>query len=78
MPPLRTGISPKGYIDINEVADKLGVCKTTAWAFAKEYEDFPRRRKFGARTTRWREDEIDAWLEKRIREIEDEATSGGM
>ena len=77
MTPLRTGISPKGYIDINEVADKLGVCKTTAWALVKARPDFPRRRKFGARTTRWREDEIDAWLEKRIREIEEEATNGG-
>lgn len=65
-----SGISPEGYIAVKEVASKLGVGKTTVWAIAKSDPSFPKRRKFGARTTRWREDEIDEWLARRICEVE--------
>lgn len=63
---LRRGISPEGFINIAEVAKRLGVGKTTAWGIAKDCPDFPTKRKFGTRTTRWRADEIDAWIKKQI------------
>lgn len=62
----KRAISPAGFIDIKEVARRLGIGKTSAWMLAKECADFPKKVKFGARTTRWRAEDVDAWLEKRI------------
>lgn len=69
------GISPEGYIDVGEVAKKLGVAKSSMKAIIKSYEDFPKKRRFGTTVIRWREDEIDAWVSKRIDEVEREAVA---
>jgi prophage regulatory protein len=48
-------------LSVEEVADKLGICRASVFAFSKR-EGFPKQIKLG-RCSRWREDEIDNWLE---------------
>lgn len=62
----RTGICPKGYIDIKAVAKMLGIGVTSAWALVKERPDFPKKVKFGARRTRWNETEVAVWLDREV------------
>lgn len=66
----KTGISPKVFIDIKEVADKLGIGVTTAWAIVKECLDFPKKIKFVTRQSRWRETEVDERLAREIEILE--------
>ena len=75
MTTFRAGISPEGFIDIKGVAKKLGVSKTTAWEWVKSCPNFPKKIKVGARTSRWRESEVDAWLEWMIEMAAAEAST---
>lgn len=63
-------IRPKGYIDCHGVAERLGIAKSSLKLIINAYDDFPKRRQFGAQMFMWREDEIDAWVSKRVAEAE--------
>jgi prophage regulatory protein len=48
-------------LNVNEVAERLGVCRASVYAFARR-DDFPKQIKLG-RCSRWSEDEVVAWVE---------------
>lgn len=50
-------------ISTESVAVKLGVARSSVWNLLKRDASFPRPVKLSARTVRWVENEIDAWLE---------------
>ena len=48
------------YLDVGQVAARLGVSTDTIWRWKREGR-FPKARKFGARVTRWLLADIEAW-----------------
>lgn len=66
----RRGFRPQGFIDIKEVAAKLGISRAATYALIKDNADFPKYRSFGDQTTLYRESEIDAWISKCVEEAD--------
>lgn len=48
----------------DEVAERLGVSRTTLWRWERE-GDFPDRIKLGPNSVGWRESDLEDWLEQR-------------
>ena len=48
-----------------EVLELLGVSHNTLYRWMDGAEQFPRPVKIGARATRWRSDEVEAWIARR-------------
>ncbi|MDR1509987.1 MAG: AlpA family phage regulatory protein [Synergistaceae bacterium] len=48
-----------------EVAEKLGCCKSTVWVWLKGNPAFPQPIRTGPKSTRFRESEVDEYLESR-------------
>lgn len=49
-------------IRIEEVQDRLGVCRTTVYSLLKRDDTFPRPLHIG-RALRWRLSDIEGWIE---------------
>lgn len=49
-----------------EVCAKLKVRKTTLYKWLREDETFPRQIQLGPRVVRWKEHEIDAWIDNHV------------
>lgn len=71
MQSLSTGMTPEGFIDIMEIARRIGVGKTSAWKIARSDATFPRKFKFGYKCSRWREEEIEEWISMRVAAAEE-------
>jgi len=52
-------------LDVQQVADILGLCKATVWAHAKAVADFPKPFHLSAKATRWKLSELSAYIEHR-------------
>ena len=50
-------------LSVKEVCAKVGVCRTTVYA-RMAAKTFPTPLKIGAKTVRWRADEIDAFIDR--------------
>lgn len=50
-----------------QVSDELGIGESTVWLWARTKPGFPRAVKLSTRITRWKADEIDAWLASKLR-----------
>ncbi len=48
------------YLNVNQVAERLGVSADTIWRWKRQGE-FPKAVKLGGRTTRWRLVDVEAW-----------------
>ena len=51
------------YVDIKELVERLDVCKSSIYTWAKE-GNFPKQKKFGT-SARWSLWEIEEWLNTR-------------
>lgn len=49
------------YLTVQQVADRFGVHKMTIWLWARERPEFPKPVKLSARTTRWKQADIQAF-----------------
>ena len=49
-------------ITVEQVARKMGVSDVFVWTRAKTDPEFPQPLKLGPMTTRWLENEVDAWI----------------
>jgi len=56
-------------IRVHEVAASCGVSRSTIYRLMSRC-DFPKPAKIGQRTIAWAEDEIEAWVETRMKERE--------
>ena len=55
------------YITMKELSQRLGVAPVTVYAWLKcGKKNFPRPRKFG-RSSRWSDDEVEAWITQQPR-----------
>lgn len=54
-------------ITVGQAAEKLGISVSYVWKLHRTDPDFPRTVRLGPRATRWRDDEIDAWIEQQQR-----------
>jgi len=61
-------------IKIERVKDRIGLSKTTIYAWVA-LGIFPRPVSFGHGMSRWIEEEIDAWIEARIKARDESAAS---
>jgi prophage regulatory protein len=59
-------------IKLKDVQDRTGLSKTTIYAHAA-LGNFPKPVSFGQGLSRWVEDEIDAWVNDRIRARDESA-----
>jgi len=50
------------HITAKETAARLGVHECTLWRWRKTRDDFPKPKKLGPNTVRFKASEIDAWL----------------
>ena len=50
------------FLDINELAEQLGISVATIYRKRSQAEDLPTGFKIGARV-RWRQETVDAWIE---------------
>ncbi len=50
----------------NDVTQKTGLSRTTLWRLERK-GDFPKRIRLGANSVGWREEEIEAWIDRRPR-----------
>lgn len=51
-------------INLNEVTKKLSIHKSTIYRLLKN-DDFPKQIKLGGKIVRWRESDIDEWIERK-------------
>lgn len=49
-------------LKVQQVAQMLEVCKATVWAYAKSNPQFPKPYKLAAKATRWKLNEITAYI----------------
>lgn len=49
-------------LKVQQVADMLEVCKATVWAYLKSKPEFPRSYQVSAKVTRWKLDEVNAYM----------------
>ena len=66
--------NPDKLLSAVEVADILGVSKTTVWQRVKD-GNLPKPMKFGARCSRWRTSTINAVIEQAEAEAQGEQTA---
>ncbi|WP_394270644.1 helix-turn-helix transcriptional regulator [Qipengyuania sp.] len=52
---------------VDQVAEKLTISKASVWRYAARDPEFPKPIKLSPGCSRWRADEVDAWLETRER-----------
>jgi len=52
---------------IDDVCAKLKMTKTTVYKLRREDSTFPRQIKLGSRAVRWKEDELNKWVEAQAR-----------
>lgn len=50
------------YINVKEVAAKLGIGESSVWSFTKSKEGFPRKHVISTRTTRWVLEEVEEYM----------------
>lgn len=50
---------------VDQVAEKLCVSRATIWRYTARNEGFPRPIKLSPGCSRWRSDEVDAWIDSR-------------
>ncbi|MGP9509522.1 MULTISPECIES: helix-turn-helix transcriptional regulator [unclassified Halomonas] len=55
------------YLTAKQVAERLGVSINTVWRWVREQDDFPKPKKLGEKTTRWRLEDVDNWANDRER-----------
>lgn len=52
---------------VDQVAAKLTISKASVWRYAARDPEFPKPIKLSPGCSRWRADEVDAWLDTRER-----------
>ena len=57
----------KQLLKIDEVINKTKICRAKIYQLM-ELNEFPKSVKLGQRSVAWVESEVDAWIEKRIQE----------
>ncbi len=55
----------KRFLRFPEVQKKVGLSRTTIWRLEQKNK-FPARKKLGENSVGWLEEEVDAWIKKRI------------
>ncbi len=55
-------------ITVKQVAERLTVSRATVWRYVAKKSDFPQPIKLSPGCSRWRDDEIEQWME--IRDLE--------
>lgn len=53
------------YLSASQVANRLGLSRTSIWRYLKNEPNFPQPYKFGKTTRRWALEEIQAWEQSR-------------
>lgn len=54
--------APDKLLRDRDVAEQLGVNRTTVWDMAAGVENFPKPIKLSAKITRWRQSEVQAFI----------------
>lgn len=54
---------------VKQVAARLTVTPPTVWRYVRDDASFPRPLKLSAGCTRWRAEDVEAWLDARIRAV---------
>ena len=68
-PPTAINIPPaRRFVTDVEIAEIFGCHRTWAWRMLKRDATFPRPLKLSPGTTRWRAEEIEAWVDQKQRE----------
>lgn len=52
-------------LKVEQVASMLNVSKSHVWAQSKDIPDFPKPFKLSAKQTRWKQSDINAFIEQR-------------
>lgn len=52
-------------LKVEQVASMLSASKSHVWAQSKEVPDFPKPLKLSAKQTRWKQSDINAFIEQR-------------
>ena len=53
------------FLTTSQLANRLGVSRTTIWRYLKNDTSFPRPHHFGSMTRRWNLSEIETWENSR-------------
>lgn len=54
-------------LTIEDVCAKLKMTKTTVYKLRREDSTFPKQIKIGPRAVRWKEDELQDWVNQQVR-----------
>ena len=54
-------IPSRPFLSVKQVAERYGLSVATIWRWSKERDDFPRPRKLGSGSTRWKLDDLVAF-----------------
>lgn len=67
-PPVAAPTSPpaRRLLDVKEVAQLVGLGKSTIWLWVQQHR-FPEPRRLGGRCVRWCSEEVDAWIREQLR-----------
>ena len=53
------------YLSASQVANRLGLSRTSVWRYLRDDPHFPKPYKFGKTTRRWLLDEVIQWEQSR-------------
>ena len=51
------------FLRVKDVAETLGISKSSVWSYVKELEGFPQPFKIGRNVTVWRLSEVIQWMD---------------
>lgn len=58
----------KKFLNVSEVAERLGVSKASIWRWSKDFSSFPAPIRLTHGCTRWSVKDIEAWENEKIGE----------
>lgn len=56
----------KGLLTVEDLAQQLGLSTSTIYRMRSLGESLPRATRVGARAVRWRQADVDAWIEQNL------------